>query len=165
MVGLFPLLLLAAPAEARLNLPQSKQVTTLPGNLVGSIRAILEASPEPVAFAVPIQADLVRALPQDFRAACPSLIESWGDIARGTEEWRVRVLVRQADQVWLSFRCVSRAPEYEKDYDDRPALLRLATGMLEFVPLGSDAENDSLQFNREATAGQSLLVDGNPHQH
>src|SRR5215467_1873550 len=112
------LLLLAAPAEARLNLLQSKQVVTLPENLVGSIRASLEPSPTgQVELAAPIQAQLVRALPQDFRAACTSLIESWGDIARGTDEWRVRVLARQADQVWLSFRCASRVPEYEKDYD------------------------------------------------
>ncbi|MGA2457417.1 MAG: hypothetical protein ABSF85_07615 [Terriglobales bacterium] len=110
LVGLFPLLLLAAPAEARLNLLESKQVITLPGNLVGSIRAGLEpSSTGPVAFAAPIQADLLRALPQDFRAACPSLIESWGDIAKGTDEWRVRVLVRQDDQLWLAFRCASRA--------------------------------------------------------
>ncbi len=150
MVGLFPLLLLAAPAEARLNLLQSKQVTTLPGNLVGSIRAGLEpSSAGPVAFAAPIQADLLRALPQDFRAACPSLIESWGDIAKGTDEWRVRVLVRQDDQLWLAFRCASRALEYEKDYDERPALLRLTTGKLEFLPLGSDAENDSTLYHIE----------------
>jgi hypothetical protein len=150
LVGLFPLLLLAAPAEARLNLLQSKQVITLPGNLVGGIRGSLEpSSTGPVAFAAPIQADLLRALPQDFRGACPSLIESWGDLARGTDEWRVRVLVRQADQVWLAFRCASRAPEYEKDYDERPALLRLVTGKLEFLPLGSDAENDSTLYHIE----------------
>ena len=98
----------------------------------------------------------MRALPQDFRAACPSLIESWGDIARGTDEWRVRVLVHQADQVWLSFRCGSRAPEYEKDYDERPALLRLATGKLEFPPLGSDAENDSTLYHVEFSEFLSL---------
>ena len=144
------MLMLAAPAEGRLNLPQSKQVVTLPGDLVSSIRASLEpSSTGAVALAAPIQADLLRALPQDFRAACPSLIESWGAIARGTDEWRVRVLVRQADQVWLSFRCTSRAPEYEKDYDERPALLRLATGKLEFSPLGSDAENDSTLYHVE----------------
>ena len=150
LVGLFPLLLRAAPAEARLNLLQSKQVVTLPGNLVGSIRAGLEpSSTGPVAFAAPIQADLLRALPQDFRAACPSLMESWGDIAKGTGEWRVRVLVRQDDQLWLAFRCASGAPEYEKDYDERPALLRLAIGKLEFLPLGSDAENDSTLYHIE----------------
>lgn len=173
MVGLFPLLSLAAPAEARLNLLQSKQVITLPGNLVGSIRASLEpSSTGPVAFAAPIQADLLRALPQDFRAACPSLIESWGDIAKGTDEWRVRVLVRQDDQLWLAFRCASRAREYEKDYDERPALLRLATGKLEFLPLGSDAENDTLyhiEFSEllplEGAQGVALKVTepaGNP---
>jgi hypothetical protein len=150
LVGFVPLVLLAAPADARLNLLQSKQVTTLPGNLVGSIRSSLElSSTGPVTFAAQIQADLLRALPQDFRAACPSLMESWGDIAKGTDEWRVRVLVRQADQVWLSFRCASRAPEYEKEYDERPALLCLATGKLEFVPLGSDAENDSTLYHVE----------------
>src|SRR5258705_5061802 len=104
LVGLIPLLLLAAPAEARLNLLQSKQVMTLPGNLVGSIRASLEPSPtRPVAFAAPIQADLLRVLPQDFRAACPSLIESWVAIARGTDEWPGRVLIRPATQARLSF--------------------------------------------------------------
>src|SRR5215831_2993162 len=151
LVGLFSVVLVAAaPAEARLNLPQSKQVTRLPRNLVEGIRASLEPYPNgPVALAAPIQAELLRALPQDFRAACPSLMDSWGDIARGTDEWRVRVLVRQADQVWLSFRCASRAPEYEKDCDDRPALLRLATGKLEFVPFGSDAENDSTLYHVE----------------
>ena len=87
LVGLLPLLLLAAPAEARLNLLQSKQVVTLPGNLVRSIRASLEPSPTAtVVLATPIQADLMNALPQDFRAACPSLIENWGEIARGTDE-------------------------------------------------------------------------------
>jgi hypothetical protein len=146
LVGLFPFVLLAGPpAEAQLNLLQSRQVITLPGNLVGSIRAGLEpSSTGPVAFAAPIQAELVRALPQDFRAACRSLMESWGDIAKGTDEWRVRVLVRQDDQLWLAFRCASRAREYEKDYDERPALLRLATGKLELLPLGSDAESDTL---------------------
>ena len=174
LVGLFPLFLAAPLAEARLNLLQSKQVVTLPGNLVGSIRASLEPSAiGPVAFAASIQADLLRAVPQDFRAACPSLIESWGEIARGTDEWRVRVLVRQADQAWLSFRCESRAPEYEKDYDERPALLRLAAGKLEFLPLGSDAENDStlyhVEFSEllslEGTQGVALRVTepaGNP---
>ncbi len=149
-MGLFPLLLLAAPAEARLNLLQSKQVVILPGDVVVSIRAGLEpSSTGPVAFAAPIQADLLRALPQDFRAACPSLMESWGDIPKGTGEWRVRVLVRPDDQLWLAFRCASRAQEYEKDYDERPALLRLATGKLELLPLGSDAENDSTLYHIE----------------
>jgi len=149
-VGLLPLLLLAAPAQARLNLLQSKQVVALPGNLVRSIRANLEPSPTAVAvLAAPIQADLLSALPQDFRGACAAMIENWGEIAKRTAEWRARVLVRQADRVWLAFRCGSRAPEYEKDYDERPAVLRLETGKLEFFPLGADAENDSTLFHIE----------------
>lgn len=146
--GLLSFALLATPADARLNLPQSKQVTTLPGNLVTSIRASVEPSPaRSEAFAAPIQAELLRALPQDFRAACPSLIESWGDVAKGTDEWQVRVLARKAEQVWLAFRCASRAREYEKDYDERPAVLHLTTDKLEFVPLGPDAENDSTLYH------------------
>ena len=158
-VGLLPLLLLAAPAQARLNLLQSKQVVTLPANLVRSIRASLEASPTaPVVFAVPIQTDLLRALPQDLREACSALLENWGDIAKGTDEWRARVLVRQADQVWLAFRCGSREPEYVNDYDERPALLRLETGKLEFFPLGSDADNDSTLYHLEFS--ELLHLDG-----
>lgn len=150
MVGLLPLVLLAAPAEAQLNLLQGKEVTTLPTNLVAGVRASLEPSPTgSVALAAPVQAELLGALPPDFRASCPTLIESWGDIAKGTDEWRVRVLARQGDQVWLSFQCASRAPDYEKDYDERPALLRLATGKLEFVPLGPGAENDSTLYHVE----------------
>jgi hypothetical protein len=44
---------------------------------------------------------------------------------------------------------VDRAPEYEKDFDERPALLRLATGSLELVPLGSGAENNSTLYHLE----------------
>lgn len=147
-MGLLSFVLLATTAHARLNLPQSKEVTTLPGNLVASIRASVEPSSASSAeLPPPIQANVLRALPQDFRAACPSLIESWGDVARRTDEWQVRVLARKGDQLWLAFRCASRASEYEKDYDERPAVLYLAAGKLEFVPLGPDAENDSTLYH------------------
>jgi hypothetical protein len=159
IVGLLPLLLLSAPAEARLNLLQSKQVVTLPGNLVRSIRADLEPSqPAPKVFSLPIQADVLNTLPKEFRGACAAMIENWGDIAKGTDEWHVRVLVRQADRVWLAFRCGSRAHEYEKFYDERPALLRLETGKLEFFPLGPDAENDSTLYQVEFA--ELLPLDG-----
>lgn len=149
-VELLPLFLLAAPAQARLNLPQSKQVVTLPGNLIQSIRANLSpSSAAAVELPAPIQTDLLSALPQDFRGACSAMTEHWGEIAKSTAEWRARVLVRQVDQVWLAFRCGSRAPEYVNDYDERPALLRLDAGKLEFFPLGSDAENDSTLYHLE----------------
>ena len=143
-----PLLLTALPAQAQLGLPQSKQVVTLSGNLLRTIRPHLGPS---IATAgelpAPIQVDLVNALPQDFRGACSAMIEHWGTIANGTAEWRVRVLVQQADQAWLAFRCGSRAPEYVDDYDERPAVLRLAAGKLEFFALGADAVNDSTLYH------------------
>jgi hypothetical protein len=118
LVGLLPLLVLAGPAEAHLNLLESRQIVTLPANLLGGLRVNFESSAAaPAAFAAPLDTNLLMALPPDFRSACASMIESWGDIARGTDEWRVCVLFRQADQVWLSFRCASHAPEYENDYD------------------------------------------------
>jgi hypothetical protein len=84
------------------------------------------------------------------------MIENWGEIAKGTAEWRVRLLLQEADQAWLAFRCLSRATEYVKDYDERPALLRLDTGKLEFFPLGSDAENDSTLYHVEFAEVLSL---------
>jgi len=138
------------PAQARLNLPQSKQVVTLSGEIVRTIRANLGPSTATaVELPVPIQEDLLSALPQDFRGACSAMIEHWGEIAKGTAEWRVRILLKQDDQLWLAFRCGSRAPDYEKDFDERPALLRLETGKLEFCPLGSDADNDSTLYHIE----------------
>ncbi len=75
------------------------------------------------------------------------MIEHWGEIARGTAEWKVRILHRESDRVWLAFRCRSHAPEYEKDFDERPALLRLEAGKLEFFPLGAD--DDPTLFHLE----------------
>jgi len=159
LVGLLPLLVLAGPAEARLNLIESRQIVTLPANLLGGLRVNLESSAAATpAFTAPLDADLLLALAPDFRSSCASMIESWGDIARGTAEWRVRVLFRRGDQVWLSFRCASHAPEYEKDYDERPALLSLRTGKLQLLPLGSDTENDSTLYHVEFAG--PLALDG-----
>jgi hypothetical protein len=159
LVGLLPLLVLAGPAEARLNLLESRQIVALPANLLGGLRINFESSAAaPAAFAAPLDVNLLMALPPDFRSACASMIESWGDIARGTDEWRVRVLFRQADQVWLSFRCASHAPEYENDYDERPALLSLGTGKLQLLALGSDTENDSTLYHAEFAG--PLALDG-----
>src|SRR5258706_868284 len=157
LVGLLPLLVLASPAEAHLNLLESRQIVTLPANLLGGLRVNFESSAAaPAAFAAPLDANLLMALPPDFRSACASMIESWGDIARGTDEWRVRVLFRQTDQVWLSFRCASHAPEYESDYDERPALLSLGTGKLQLLPLGSGTENDSTLYHVEPAGPLAL---------
>src|SRR5258706_6609478 len=150
VVGRLALVVLASPAEGHLTLLEGRQIGTLPANLLGGLRVNFESSAAaPAAFAAPLDANLRMALPPDFRSACAAMMESWGDIARGTDEWRVRVLFRQADQVWLSFRCASHAPEYENDYDERPALLSLGTGKLLLLALGSDTENDSTLYHVE----------------
>jgi len=159
LAGLLPPLVFSIPAEARLNLLQSRQIVTLPAGLLGGLRVDFQSSAAaPAAFATPLDANLLMALPPDFRSACASMIESWGDIARGTDQWRVRVLFRQGDQVWLSFRCASRAPEYASDYDERPALLNLGTGKLQLLPLNSDTQNDSTLYHVEFS--QPLALDG-----
>ncbi len=149
-IGLLPLLWLSAPAQARLNLPQSRQVVTASAEIIRAVSLNLGqregAGPH---LEPPVQRLVLGILSQDFREACGEMIENWGDIARGTAQWRVRTLYSKAGRVWLAFRCESRASEYAKDYDERPALLRLDTGKLEFLPLGSDAQNDSTLYHIE----------------
>jgi len=153
------ILLATVQARARLNLPQSSQVVPLPADVVRTVRNNLAVSTGAAPELSPsVQKALLDILTADFRGACGGMIENWGEIAKGTAEWRVRVLVQQADQAWLTFRCASRATEYVKDYDERPALLRLATGKLEFFPLGSDADNDSTLYHIEFS--EFLPLDG-----
>lgn len=143
-------LLAASPAQAGLNLPQFRRVVTLPGETARAIQTHLNpATASSQELPPSVEALLLSALPQDFRGACGAMIEHWGEIAKGSAEWRVRALVRQDDQVWLAFRCGSRAAEYVNDFDERPALLRLATGKLEFFPLASEADNDSTLYHLE----------------
>jgi len=104
LAGLLPPLISAIPAEARLNLLESRQIVTLPAGLLGGLRVNIELSAMGAAVAAPLDTDLLMTLPPDFRTACASMIESWGEIARGTDQWRVRVIFRQSDRVWLSFR-------------------------------------------------------------
>jgi hypothetical protein len=157
---LFPAILMAAlQVQARLNLPQTQQVVTVPDDVVRMVVINLG----PTTGAAPdlqpsAQGLLLSILPTDFRGACNDMIESWGEIAKGTAEWRVRVLLRQGDQVWLAFRCGSRAPDYDKYYDERLALLRLDTGKLELFPFGGDAENDSTLYHLEFA--EVLPLDG-----
>ncbi len=148
IVLLAGLLSVPLPALARLNLPQTKQVVTLPDDTVRTLRTSLGSN---TTTELPRAEEevLLNALPQGFRASCGDMIENWGEIAKGTAQWRVRVLFTRGNQVWLAFRCGSRAPEYGKDFDERPALLRLDSGKLEFFPLGVDAENDSTLYHLE----------------
>jgi hypothetical protein len=134
-------------AAARVHLPQLRQVVTLPAETAHALQTALgPAAPTPE-FPAPAEELLLKALPEDFHASCGAMIEHWGEIARDSAEWKARALHREADRVWLAFRCGSRAPEYTKDYDERPALLRLDSGKLEFFPLAPDADNDSTLYH------------------
>ena len=157
---LFAAILMAAlQAQARLNLPQTQQVVTVPDDVVRMVLINLG----PTTGAAPdlqpsVQELLLSILPKNFRGACSEMIEPWGEIAKGTDEWRVRVLLQQSGQVWLAFRCGSHAPDYDKYYDERLALLRLDAVRLELFPLGPDAENDSTLYHLEFA--EILPLDG-----
>jgi len=130
--------------EARLNLPQRAQSVRLPEAAALSVRAYF-GRPAAVEHGLPPQLEqlLVDALPRDVRGACREMVENWGETAKGTEEWRVRLLQQQANRVWLVFRCGSRWPDYREYYDERLGVLRLEVATLELVPLGPDSDNDA----------------------
>ncbi len=152
-------LMAALPAQARLNLPQSRLTVTVPSETVRALRENLRSSTDPTAeLPEAIHRDLLSALPQDFRGACSALMEHWGEIAKGTDEWRARILLRRGERVWLALRCASRAPHYGQFYDERLALLRLDTGKLELFATGPDAENDSTLYHLESA--EALPLEG-----
>jgi hypothetical protein len=143
-------LLASSLAQARVNLPQIRQVVALPEESVRAIQTHLSTATAS-GHELPSSAEalLLGALPQEFRDACGDLIENWGEIARGTVEWKVRLLHQEADRMWLAFRCRSRAPEYVNDYDERPAVLHLGARTLELFPLASDSSDDSTLYHLE----------------
>jgi hypothetical protein len=141
------LLLVAPRAEAQVHLPQLQQVVTLPTETARALQAALGPEASSPELSTPAEELLLRTLPEDFHASCGAMIEHWGEIARDSAEWKARALYREADRVWLAFRCGSRAPEYKNDYDERPALLRLDAGKLEFFPLAPNADNDPTLYH------------------
>jgi len=149
----------ALPAQSRVNLPQLRQVVTVPKEAVAAIRAGL-AAPEPPSneLSPAVEAHLLGATPQNFREACGAMIEHWGEIARGSAEWHVRILHQENDLNWLAFRCRSRTLEYSDFHDERPALLKLDSGRLEFFPLAKDAASDSTLYHLEFS--QVVPLDG-----
>ena len=141
------LLVVAPKGKAQVHLPQLRQVVTLPAETARALQTALGPAAATAELPTPTAELLLRALPEDFHASCGAMIEHWGEIARGSAEWNARALHREADRVWLAFRCGSSAPEYKDDYDERPALLRLDLGKLEFFPLAPDAAKDSTLYH------------------
>lgn len=142
--------LVGESAAARLNLPQTGQVVTLSQDATQAVRDYFarpaavhgELSPE-------LEQLLVGNLPGDFRGTCREVTESWGSELGGTEEWRVRLLYQQPEQVWLGYRCGSPRADLSQYFDERPALLRFDAGTLQFFPVGPDFDNDSTLYHIE----------------
>jgi len=147
---LVPAFMLAAlAAQARVNLPQLRRVAALPPELAHALRSRFAAEASAPEISPGAEELLLRALPEDVHDSCAAMIEHWGLIARGSAEWNARALHRDAHRVWLAYRCSSRTPEYEDVYDERPALLRLDAGQLEFFPLAPDSKNESTLYHLE----------------
>jgi hypothetical protein len=145
-------LLLPAPLWARLNLPQTTAGSQLSSVAAAAARDFFKTPGHAGPLSEKLAHELAESLPPEFASACRGMIEHWGAEARGTEFWSVRILAPEAGKIWLAFRCGSGLPVYAESYDERLAVLDLSAGSLAFVPLGSDAENDStlyhLRFNR-----------------
>lgn len=154
------------PLDARLNLPQRARTVRLPEAMLPAVqgyfaRAALPA--QPGSLPPVLEQLLLESLPRDLRGACPQFVDNWGAVAKGSAEWRIRLLAQQPGVVWLAFRCGSRWPDYRHYYDERLAVLHPQVGLLEFFAHGQEAENDfdlyRIEFSeRLALAGGAEAV-------
>jgi hypothetical protein len=146
----FSFAFLPRPAQARMNLPQVRQVILLDEKAAGTVQDYF-ASPQVAGeLPAPLRDSISSSLPDSFRSACGDLMAGWGgESASGSNLWRVRLLDHGGTRAWLALRCRSRLPELADAYDERLALLRVDKAMLELLPLGPDAENDSDLYHLE----------------
>jgi hypothetical protein len=149
------LVLVPPGAEARMNLPQRRQVVTLREDAAHAVRAYFAQRAQPE-LAPPIEQLLTSSLPADFRQACADVTEGWGSEVAGSEVWRVRLLSWQPRQAWLTFRCGSRRSDLSQYYDERLAVLHFDPTRLVFLPIGEDYENDTTLFHVEFGARLTL---------
>jgi hypothetical protein len=147
---------------AQLNLPQTAAHVQLDVRAAASARESLADTKQPAELPTALQQEVVRNLPQDFASACRAMIQPWGTEAQGTDSWSVRILQHENNTAWVVFRCSSTLAVYAENYDERLAMLNLAAGMLDFVPLAPNLENDSdlyhFQFNRTLLLPQAVGV-------
>ncbi len=128
--------LAAVQAQARLNLPNSNAEITVDAQTAAQVAKSASA------LSAGVQRELSAALPQPWRDACPDLVERWGTKAGGSAQWDVRSLYAGGGNVWLAFRCGSRLPEYSGHYDERLAVLRAGSRVLQFLAFDRDSDND-----------------------
>lgn len=142
---LFACFPLSRPAQARMNLPQTRQEIRLNAAARTAARDYF-APPHAAAtgeLPLPLEQALIASLPENFRQACGRLLESWaGARGRGAAEWTLRRLAQDGPRVWLAVRCGSReqTEDMARYRDERLALLRADSGSLELLPLDSEAE-------------------------
>jgi hypothetical protein len=97
-------------------------------------------------------ASFMGGLPKSFSDSCGEVLQNWGEEARRSAYWTVRVLLNlrtpQANQALLALRCGSNAPGIEGFYDERPALVTFAAGAttLRFIPLAEECRHCAEPF-------------------
>ncbi len=135
--------LLPPPAEARMNLPQVRQLIQLEGGTRASARVYFSRPRSVGELPAPLQDSLLRSLPEDFLNTCGSIVQQWGaDNALRKDFWRVRLLHHQDVRAWLAFQCGLTEQDPVPFYDERLALLHLDAATLELLPLGPDTGDD-----------------------
>jgi hypothetical protein len=172
LASLVFLLPCAAAASNRLNLPQSNEKIVLEGPAREALEAALAAAPSGTpsfAMASEPAAQLMGSLPEEFRDSCSDVVGSWGEGARETARWTVRVLFSSASaggrEAVLALRCASTTPNMETYYDERPAIVSLGpqSVTLSLVPLAKDCTNCSdfyhLEFSQTFTAVGARLLE------
>jgi hypothetical protein len=171
LASLVFLLPCTATASDRLNLPQSNEKIVLEGPAREALEAALAAAPggtPSFALASEPAAQLIASLPEDFRNSCSDVVGSWGESAKETARWTVRVLFSSATaagtEAVLALRCGSTAPNVEAYYDERTAIVAVGpqSATLGLLPLAKDCDNCSdfyhLEFSQTfAAVGARLL--------
>jgi hypothetical protein len=126
-----------------MNLPQSRQVVQLGGNIRTALRDGFSRPQVAAELPAPLQNSIIQSMPEAFRNDCRSLMDAWaGERGRNSRMWNVRLLNRQGDRLWLAFRCGSSLKDEDmaRYYDERLALLHLDTGAIELLSPGQGAE-------------------------
>jgi hypothetical protein len=158
---------LSCDAEAQLNLPQPKDQVVLPEGSRQALERTLAV--HKYALDSASSASFMAGLPNSFRESCNQVVGHWGEDAKNTAQWSVRVLLAlrtpAGNQALLALRCGSSAPNAESYYDERPALVSLSSdsATLRFIPLAKECVNCApfyhIEFSQILTVKGALLME------
>lgn len=150
LVGFFLGSLSAPSAKGRLNLPEVRQSIPLSVETSTALRDYFSHASDLGELPPFLQNSLLHILPRNLASACSDLMEAWaGEDARASALWRVRLLHHETARAWLAFHCASNLPHLADYHDERLALLRLDTGVVELLTFGPDAEDDDEVYQIE----------------